>query len=90
MTERWQRRPDVLWRHSGQLVVLKHVEQDDFVTLASSGLALWLALETPGTLPEVASRIAEVFDVEPAGVEADITPVLADLERRHFVERTAA
>lgn len=90
MTEQWGRRRDVLWRHCGDDVVLKRPDDSEFVTV-SNGMVLWVALEVPASVVEVAARIAEaVGGVEPSTVVRDIGPVLDDLHRKHLVERYAA
>ena len=55
-------------------------------TLTGTGRALWRALARPVTPAELASELAAQFGVEPDRVEADITPVLAELLRIGAVE----
>lgn len=86
----WVRSPDVLWRRTLEAVVLLAPDTGEIITLTATGQALWEALEEPGTVPEVAARVADGYDVAPEVVAADIAPVLHDLERRHVVRHTAA
>ena len=49
-------------------------------TLTGTGRALWRALARPIAPSELVAELAEVFGVNPDRVEADITPVLVELE----------
>lgn len=83
----WRRREGVLWRRSGDTVVLLVPDEDDLVTLSSTGQALWDALAAPADLDEVARHLGALYGVEPREVAQDVEPFLLDLERRHVVAR---
>lgn len=83
----WQRNEAVLWRRSGTTVLLKTPCAPDIVALDGTGTALWGELERPATLPALADRLGERFDVAPEVVSADLLPVMRDLERRQLVLR---
>lgn len=75
MTQRYRRARDVLWRHSfGQLIVRPRRGQS--VVVDGAGAALWDALAEPGTIDEIASRLARTFDAPVDVVARDVQPVL--------------
>lgn len=87
---RWVRREDVLWRSAGASVLLMRVDEPGIVTLEHSGWAVWLALEQPVTVREVATQLAEVYGESVERIMNDLQDVLSDLEQRHLVRRVAA
>ena len=86
---RYVREPGVLWRRSGDRLLLMPSRSSDVCVLEATGLALWDALAEPAALSEVAARLGALYAVPPEQVAADLEPVLDDLERRHLVRRSA-
>lgn len=84
----WSRREGVLWRRSGDALVLLVPDADDLVTLSSTGQALWEALAEPADLTQVAKSLSALYGIDADTVAADIEPFLVDLERRHVVARS--
>lgn len=86
---RYVRDPAVLWRRSGDRVLLMPTASLDVCVLDGPGLALWEALAEPAALRDVAVRLGARYDVPPERVVADLEPVLDDLERRQLVRLCA-
>ena len=74
-----QRSPGVLWRDGEFGVVLLPPGAREPKTLTGSGRQLWRALDRPMSRAELVDELASAFEVDPAQVEADIAPVLAEL-----------
>jgi hypothetical protein len=81
-----RRAPATLWREGEFGVVLLAPGQTEPRTLTGTGRALWRALERPITPAELAAELADAFGVSSSRVEADITPVLAELRRIGAIE----
>jgi hypothetical protein len=81
-----RRAPATLWREGEFGVVLLAAGAPEPQTLTGTGRALWRALARPRPPAELAAELAAQFGVEPARVEADITPVLAELHRIGAIE----
>jgi hypothetical protein len=80
------RQDEVLWRRSGDAVVLLPAGAQQVLTLEGSGVHLWHLLAEPIALDEAAATLAEAYGTTPDRVAADIAPVLDDLSRRNAVE----
>ena len=79
------RRGDVLWRRTYDRVVVLVPATREFVTLQATGCDLWAALEQPGSLEEVARRLAAAYGAPVEQIAADVGPVLDELEHRGAV-----
>lgn len=76
------RRAAVLWRRSGDRVLIRRRGNDHLIVLADTGVALWLELSEPTTVGGLAERLAEshgasVDQVAP-DVQAAVTRLVAD------------
>jgi hypothetical protein len=91
MTTRYTRREEVLWRRTGDAVVLLAADGDgrDVFTLEGSGVDLWQLLAEPVQLDEAASTLAGIYGASRDQVARDIAPVLAELSRRGVIEARA-
>lgn len=87
--EVWRRAPDVLWRQLADgVIVLSPGDTDDQPTFVqASGAIMWELLATRTTVPDMVSILADIYDVNPSVVRADLEPVLLALEGRGAVER---
>ena len=85
----WARRTDVLWRRSGEALLLMVPGSPDIIALDRSGLELWEELARPATLHGLSSTFAARYGAPPTQVADDLAPVLEDLERKHAVRRCA-
>jgi hypothetical protein len=54
----------------------------DFVTLTATGCDLWAALEEPGSVGQLAERLAALYGAAVEQIAADIAPVIEELVRR--------
>ncbi len=52
------------------------------IVLTGSGLSLWLALERPSSIDDLARRLAADHGTDPETVRSDIEPVIDDLVGR--------
>ena len=86
MPERWRRGPAVLWRRSLDAVLVLPPAADEPLTLAGTGAALWDLLEAPASTDELVVALADRYGVEPATVEVDLVPALAELEMLGVIE----
>ena len=86
MTTRYTRRERVLWRRTGDAVVLLAGDGRQVFTLEGSGVDLWHLLAEPIDLDEAASALAGVYGASSEQVAQDIAPVLEELSRRDVIE----
>ena len=86
MTRRYARRERVLWRRSGDAVVLLPADGSQVFTLEGSGVDLWQLLSEPIALDEAADALAEAYGTTSDQVAADLVPVLEELSRRDVIE----
>jgi hypothetical protein len=89
VTVRLRRRPDVLWRRSLDAVVILPVGADDVLTLAGTGPAVWELLSEWRTAEDLVEQLAAAYGSDPALVDADLRPLLADLEARSAIQTAA-
>jgi hypothetical protein len=75
------RRGEVLWRRTGDSVVVLVLESGEFVTLQASGCDLWDALAEPGSLGDISERLAAIYGAPADQIASDIGPTLEQLER---------
>jgi hypothetical protein len=71
----------LLWREGEFGVVVLAPGSSEPQTLTGTGRALWDVLARPVTVDDLVERLATRFGVDPACVEVDIAPVLAELHR---------
>jgi hypothetical protein len=79
----------VLWRRSLDAVVLLPVGHDDVLTLAGTGPAVWELLAEWRTVENLVEVLATAYGAHAEVVEADLTPLLAQLRVSGVVEETA-
>jgi len=85
-----RRAPGVLWRDGAFGVVVLAPGGSEPRTITGTGRALWHALARPITATALAAELSEAFGVDPARVEADIGPVLAELHRIGVIDQEPA
>jgi hypothetical protein len=85
---RYRRRDDVLWRqHAGVLVLALAGEPDaPPATLTGPASALWLALDQPTGLDELADLLADAFDADRTSVGRTLADLLGSLGAQGYVE----
>lgn len=76
------RNPDVLQQDLDGEVLLLLPEGSKVLHLNDSASALWLALDEPRTLDEVAALLAETYAADPDVIRADLLALLPDLQAR--------
>lgn len=86
----WRRRHRIVWRYTTEGVVVLPVGGGEPVSLAGAALAVWQSLRTPGTVEEVAGRLApgagasrdEVRDGVSRAIQALASQSLVEEDRR--------
>ncbi|MEM9466709.1 MAG: PqqD family protein [Actinomycetota bacterium] len=73
------RRAPVLWRRSGDQVLIRRRGDDRLTVLAGTGVALWEALAEPTTLDALATGLADAHGAPAATVTADLQVALVTL-----------
>ena len=86
MTLRYARRERVLWRRTGDAVVVLAGDGRQVFTLEGSGVDLWHLLAEPIELDEAARALAGAYGASSEQVAKDIAPVLEELSRRDVIE----
>ena len=72
-------RGPVLWRRSGDQILIRRRGDDELVVLAGTGGALWNALVEPTTLGALARRLADEHDAPLDTVGPDVDAAVARL-----------
>jgi hypothetical protein len=85
------RRDDVLWRVAGEAVVLLRPDGGDAdpLTVTRPGGAVWTALTEARSVEELTAAMAEQYEGDHDRIRSDLRALLAELEARRFVRRTA-
>ncbi len=65
---RWQRHPTTLWRRSSDRVLLLPRHRHDLLLLEGIGAAVWLLLDEPATV----EQLAEVLPCAPVAPDRDV------------------
>ncbi|MEM9519790.1 MAG: PqqD family protein [Actinomycetota bacterium] len=81
------RRGDVLWRRSGDQVMIRRRGVDSLTVLAGTGVALWDALHQPVSVAELAEVLAGVHDAPVDVVESDVGAAVATLIEQGVIEQ---
>jgi hypothetical protein len=82
----------VLWRQSGEVLVLAHPDREDApLAVIGPAAAVWLLFATApdgsATEPELAGGLREVFEVDDATASRAVAEVVGSLEHDGFLER---
>ena len=75
------RRGNVPWRRTYDRVIVLVPRSGELVTLKATGCALWAALEKPGSVGQLAERLAGAYGAPVEQIASDITPVIEELRR---------
>ena len=78
-------RGPVLWRRTGDQVLIRRRGDDDLVVLAGTGVALWAALAEPTTIEALIRRLAVEHDATPEVVGPDVEGAVARLVEQGVV-----
>jgi hypothetical protein len=71
----------VLWRRVHDRVLLLLPATREVLSLTGSGGDLWAVLDEPGSLPELAERLAAIYGAPVERIAADIAPIVDELRR---------
>jgi hypothetical protein len=78
-TPTWQRDRRVLWRRSGDRVVLMPPGRMDIILLEGTGAVTWHLLDAPMEHDELVRSLAASFDIAAATVDVDVKDFLNEL-----------
>jgi hypothetical protein len=81
-------RAEVLWRRTFDRLLLLVPTNGEAVTLQGTGADLWAQLAEPGSIAELAERLAEAYVAPVEQIASDIAPVLEALRRCGALEAT--
>ncbi|MEM8748256.1 MAG: PqqD family protein [Actinomycetota bacterium] len=73
------RRAPVLWRRSGDRVLVRRRGNEHLIVLADTGVGLWLELAGPMTVGDLAERLAVAHDAPVDQVAPDVQAAIARL-----------
>lgn len=73
------RRAAVLWRRSGDRVLIRRRGDEQLTVLADTGVSMWLELAEPITVGELAARLAELHGAPVEQVTPDVQAAIAQL-----------
>ncbi len=79
------RRADVLWRRTGDSILVRRPGTDDTVVLADTGVDLWLRLVSPVRVEELCTDLARSHAAPRELVADDVLAALDDLIGRGLV-----
>lgn len=89
ITERFRRRPDVLWRRSLDAVMILPPASDEVLTIAGTGVAVWELLDTWRTVETLTELLATAYGADPGVVAGDVVPLIAEFVDRNVLETAA-
>ena len=71
--------PGVLWRRSGDRVVVDRPDDDEALVLAGPASEAWTLLAQPWTEPGLTAALAVLYGERPETVRADVIEMLEQL-----------
>lgn len=90
MTERaFVRSPVALSRTVAGEVLVTAVGHQEVDRLSPTAVAVWALLEEPATIDTVVDELTRVFDAPRERIADDVEALLADLDRRGWVEEVS-
>lgn len=72
----------------GDEVIILGLDDSMYYGLTATGARIWALVQTPRTIDELLAAITAEFDVDRERAEADLQPLLADLQSRGLVAIT--
>ncbi len=84
---RFVRSPEVLWRQSADVLLVRTLSDSDVIELGGSAVLLWLALLEPATADQLIAELADVVGAPVNVVARDVRVALTALEQRGLVVR---
>lgn len=72
----------------GDEVIILGLDDSMYYGLTATGARIWELVQTPRTIDDILSVITAEFDVDRERAEADLQPLLADLQARGLVAIT--
>lgn len=73
------RREDVIWKRMGEESVLLDTRSEKYYTLDEVGTRVWELIDGQSTAHDIASLIAQEYDVSVETAETDIETLLGEL-----------
>lgn len=72
----------------GDEVIILGLDDSMYYGLTATGARIWELVQTPRTIDDILSVITAEFEVDRERAEADLQPLLADLQARGLVAIT--
>jgi hypothetical protein len=84
----WRRDPRVLWRRSGDRVLVLAAETEEFVVLEGTAALVWRELDRPIAEQHLIDAISGRFAEDPTTIGADVRPFLDRLQDQGLLVST--
>ena len=83
---RLSRAPDILMAEVGGETVLMSVENGSYYGLAETAQAIWLRLEHPATVADIAAAMCAAFDGEEDRITAETLSFLSKMLEKRLIK----
>ena len=70
--------------------VVLHMRTKRYFSLNETGAAIWQMLEDGVALPEIATRLAEMYEIDAAAADGSVMRLLAELAAEELITLPAA
>jgi hypothetical protein len=81
----YQRNPHTAWQVMDEGGMILHLQAQELTAVNSTGAALWQALESPRTAPELATALAQDFAVTPEEALPTVRAFLEQLTAKDLI-----
>jgi hypothetical protein len=75
------------WRRVGDDIMLAPPGRDEFDRLSGTAAVVWSILETPCSLEDLVSTLAELYSVPAQEIATDVEALVADLQERGAIRQ---
>lgn len=82
----YRRKQRILSAAVADEIVMMSVERGQYYNLNAVGARIWHLLETPRSLAQIATALAEIYDAPEDKIRAEAAAFLARLEREGLLE----
>jgi hypothetical protein len=83
---RYAQSTSIPWRQIGDDIILAPAGRDDFDQLSGTAAVAWGILETPVSLENLVSTLAEIYAVPAEEIAADVHALVSDLVERGAIQ----
>jgi hypothetical protein len=78
--------PSTPWRRVGDDILLAPIGRDDFDHLSGTAAVVWSLLDSPRSMDDLVSTLAELYSIPAEGIAGDVQALVADLVGRGAVQ----